>query len=69
MRVLLPYDNQRGSGEPLNIAVAASHRRQRLGDKLMTHALSLAKSRGVKAVYLEVRESNTPARRLYEKYG
>ncbi len=42
---------------------------QRLGDKLMTHALSLAKSRGVKAVYLEVRESNTPARRLYEKYG
>lgn len=55
--------------ELLNIAVAASHRRQGLGDKLMTHALSLAKSRGVKAVYLEVRESNTPARRLYEKYG
>jgi tRNA threonylcarbamoyladenosine biosynthesis protein TsaB len=50
-----------------NIVIAGSARRRGLGTKLLGEFLKIARSRGAKAVFLEVRESNLAARRLYEK--
>ncbi|HSZ02603.1 MAG TPA: ribosomal protein S18-alanine N-acetyltransferase [Terriglobales bacterium] len=50
-----------------NIAVAAPARRRGLGTRLLGEFLDLARGRGAEAVFLEVRESNFEARRLYEK--
>ena len=50
-----------------NIAIAATSRRRGLGTRLLREFLKTARSRGATAVYLDVRESNTSARRLYEK--
>jgi ribosomal-protein-alanine N-acetyltransferase len=50
-----------------NIAVAEDYRRCHLGSDLLAAFLDLASSHGATAVFLEVRESNAPARRLYEK--
>ena len=52
-----------------NVAVAPEHRRQGLAAALMGELLRFAGERGLAFVTLEVRESNTPARKLYEKYG
>jgi ribosomal-protein-alanine N-acetyltransferase len=55
--------------EILSIAVAVSHRGRGLSrDLLLTHLGHLA-GRGVRTVFLEVEESNQPARRLYERAG
>ena len=53
----------------LNITVAPAHQRQGWA-RFMLDALALW-SRGQQAqwLWLEVRESNAPARRLYERYG
>jgi [ribosomal protein S18]-alanine N-acetyltransferase len=56
-------------GEILNLGVAAAHRRRGLGRALVEHMLAALGSRGVRTVYLEVRESNARARRLYEALG
>jgi ribosomal-protein-alanine N-acetyltransferase len=48
-----------------NIAVAGSARRRGGGARLVREFLELARSRGAARVYLEVRESNLPARALY----
>ena len=50
-----------------NIAIAGPVRRRGLGTRLLGEFLDLARCRGARAVFLEVRESNLPARRLYEK--
>jgi ribosomal-protein-alanine N-acetyltransferase len=55
--------------ELLNLAVAAPHRRKGAGKALLGHALREWRSRGARAVYLEVRESNTGAIAFYEKHG
>ena len=52
-----------------NIAVAGPARRRGLGTRLLGEFLDLARSRGAEAVFLEVRESNFAARRLYEKWA
>jgi ribosomal-protein-alanine N-acetyltransferase len=52
-----------------NVVVAGERRRAGIGLALVDELLRLAKEGGVKAVLLEVRESNTAARRLYEKIG
>jgi ribosomal-protein-alanine N-acetyltransferase len=52
-----------------NIAVAGSVRRQGFGTLLLREFLDLARSRRASAVFLEVRESNLAARRLYEKWA
>jgi ribosomal-protein-alanine N-acetyltransferase len=53
-------------GEIANLAVARSAWGAGIGRALLDAALTEAASRGVAAVYLEVRESNERARRLYQ---
>jgi ribosomal-protein-alanine N-acetyltransferase len=55
--------------EIANIAVRSGGRRGGVGRRLVEEGLSLARSAGVETVYLEVRESNSVARRLYETRG
>jgi len=55
--------------EVLNMAVRADHRRNGEGFALLSAALDEFGLRGVKNVYLEVRESNTRAISFYEKHG
>ena len=55
--------------EVLNIASAPEFRRRGAGQALLSRMLSDCEARGVSAVYLEVRESNAPARGLYQKSG
>jgi ribosomal-protein-alanine N-acetyltransferase len=50
-------------------AVHPAWRRQRLGERLLLAILDIAVARGAREATLEVRLSNLPARRLYEKYG
>jgi ribosomal-protein-alanine N-acetyltransferase len=50
-------------------AVHPRWRRQRIGERLLLTLLDLARGRRAPEATLEVRLSNLPARRLYEKYG
>ena len=50
-------------------AVHPAWRRQRIGERLLLAFLDLAVERGAHEATLEVRLSNLPARKLYEKYG
>jgi ribosomal-protein-alanine N-acetyltransferase len=52
-----------------NIAVKSDARRHGLGDRLVGELLARATAGGAEAVFLEVRESNRAARKLYEKKG
>jgi [ribosomal protein S18]-alanine N-acetyltransferase len=51
-----------------NIAVASPYRRRGAATVLLDHAVNLARIRGARVLFLEVRQSNQPARRLYEKH-
>jgi ribosomal-protein-alanine N-acetyltransferase len=50
-------------------AVHPAWRRRRIGERLLLALLDLAVARRAREATLEVRLSNLPARRLYEKYG
>lgn len=52
-----------------NIVVAPEVRGQRIGTRLMEDLLARAEQTNSQLVFLEVRESNTSARALYEKLG
>jgi ribosomal-protein-alanine N-acetyltransferase len=52
-----------------NIVVAPTVRRKGLGKRLLQHLLSIARESNSDSVFLEVRESNTAARTLYEQGG
>ena len=56
-------------GEILNLAVAPGGRRTGLGRALVEAVLAALADRGAEHVYLEVRESNAPARALYATHG
>ena len=56
-------------GHIITFAVHPDWRRQRIGERLLIAFLDLALERGAHEATLEVRLSNLPARRLYEKYG
>ena len=56
-------------GEIANLAVREPTRRQGIGASLLDAALSEGRRRGAQNVYLEVRESNEAARRLYASRG
>jgi [ribosomal protein S18]-alanine N-acetyltransferase len=50
-------------------ATSSRWRRNGIGERLLLALLDLAKSRHATEATLEVRPSNIPARRLYQKYG
>jgi ribosomal-protein-alanine N-acetyltransferase len=52
-----------------NLAIRHEIQGQGLGTALLTHVLQAGASRGAERATLEVRRSNTPARRLYERLG
>jgi len=52
-----------------NLVVAGSARRRGHGTRLLGRFLDIAYNQGGHAVFLEVRESNRAARRLYEKWA
>jgi ribosomal-protein-alanine N-acetyltransferase len=56
-------------GEILNLAVAPTGRRNGVGRALVQQILEVLTARGVRQIYLEVRESNAPARALYAAHG
>lgn len=56
-------------GDVANIAVRSDKRGQGLGRSVLTALEGEAKNRGVVYLHLEVRESNAPARHLYESFG
>jgi ribosomal-protein-alanine N-acetyltransferase len=55
--------------EILTLGVRPSHARQGAGRKLVGASLAWALNRGIRTVYLEVAEGNTPARSLYASLG
>ena len=56
-------------GEITNIAVRKSHRGIGVGEKLLKSALDHVRDMKFQLVFLEVRQSNLAAIKLYEKYG
>lgn len=52
-----------------NIVVHKNFRNQKIGSSLLEGLIDLAISLNLKELNLEVRESNFPAIKLYEKYG
>lgn len=59
----------RDEGHLLNIAVAPEKRRQGIGMELLRFCINLCVKKGVKELWLEVRESNLGAISLYTKLG
>jgi len=57
------------SSHIVNIAVAPEYRRHGIGRKLLEKAVEEAKRDNLDFVFLEVRASSLPARRLYESMG
>jgi ribosomal-protein-alanine N-acetyltransferase len=51
------------------IAVASAHRRKHIGEALLINIINNCRENKIKYITLEVRISNTPAIKLYEKYG
>lgn len=54
-----------GEAEILSVAVSASQRGRGFARQLLDHHMRRLAGIGVKAIFLEVDETNTPARRLY----
>ena len=52
-----------------NVCVKASARQKGVGKKMMSFLMEEAAKLGLAVLYLEVRESNVAARRLYESLG
>lgn len=55
--------------ELLRIATASSARQRGIGAALLAHAEQALKSGGTLQLFLEVRQSNAPAQRLYRRSG
>ena len=58
-----------GEWEIENVVVAAGVLRRGIADELVGELIRRAGSEAASAILLEVRESNLPARGLYEKHG
>lgn len=61
--------NVADEAEVYRLAVAKEYQRQRIGSRLLSHALAAMKRNGVRNCFLEVRQSNMAARILYERAG
>jgi ribosomal-protein-alanine N-acetyltransferase len=55
--------------EILNIAVCQKFRNKSFGKGILTNILNIANTKKIKSVFLEVRESNITALKLYKKFG
>lgn len=53
----------------MNVAVTGQYRRQGIAEKLVLTLIAELQKRGSHCLTLEVRDSNGPARTLYEKLG
>lgn len=62
-------DTRKAEGHILNLAVAVNERRKGNGSRILAHVIDHQKTNQIRRCYLEVRESNEPARKLYESYG
>lgn len=58
-----------GEGNITNMAVAKDCRKQGVGEALMKEMERLGQLKDVSVFFLEVRESNEPAKNLYKKMG
>lgn len=58
-----------GEWEIENVVVAAAFLRRGIADELVRELIQRAENEAASAILLEVRESNLPGRRLYEKHG
>lgn len=56
-------------GHILNCCIAPQWQRRGFGRQLMDHLFAVARGHNTHSLYLEVRLSNLPARRLYESLG
>ncbi len=64
-----PMDGFAGEGSITNIATLPEFRGRGYAGAVLSALLDAAASVGAEDIFLEVRVSNTPAIRLYEKYG
>lgn len=55
--------------EIYRVAVKMEKRRRGIGYRLLDYAVKSERGHGLETVFLEVRESNVPARNLYHSYG
>ena len=58
-----------GESDMMNVAVHPDYRRQGIAEKLVTELVAALKEKGNHCLSLEVRASNEPAKKLYEKLG
>ena len=58
-----------GEGEITNVATAPDYRKSGIGERLAEGIFNRARSCGITRIFLEVRQSNEPALRLYKKIG
>lgn len=58
-----------GETDMMNVAVHPDYRRRGIAEKIVTTLVAELKKRGSHCLTLEVRQSNAPARALYEKLG
>jgi len=58
-----------GEAHLLNLSVAPAHQRKGHGATLLREAAAIARARGARGVFLEVRPSNAGAQALYTRFG
>lgn len=58
-----------GEAHLLNLSVAGARQRAGHGSELLRKAMQMARDRGAKCIFLEVRPSNLAAKALYERFG
>ena len=58
-----------GEAHLLNLSIASEHQRRGYGRALLGRVLDLARERGARNLFLEVRPSNRDAQRLYQRFG
>jgi ribosomal-protein-alanine N-acetyltransferase len=58
-----------GEAHLLNLSIGAAHQRSGLGSLLLREAAEMARGRGARSLFLEVRPSNRAAQALYTRFG
>ncbi len=67
--ILVAYVKGDDVADLMNIAVKKNFRRKGIADKLIENAVLIAKDKGIKTLFLEVRVGNIPAQNLYKKHN